>query len=107
MKKRSYFNTILNDIDKYSKILKESYVFDDKDDYDEYDDTESYDDEEQPLSQVNNISEKISQIRTLALDGIQEYAKDVDSKEYDFFKKIWLMCDKVTSEKENAKNSEI
>ena len=39
----------------------------------------------------------------VALDGIQEYADDVDSEEYDFFKKIWLMCDKVCSEKDNAK----
>ena len=48
-------------------------------------------------------TEKINQIRMLALDGIQEYADDVDSEEYDFFKKIWLMCDKVCSEKDNAK----
>ena len=31
------------------------------------------------------------------------YADDVDSEEYDFFKKIWLMCDKVCSTKDNAK----
>ena len=48
-------------------------------------------------------TEKINQRRMLALDGIQEYADDVDSEEYDFFKKIWLMCDKVCSEKDNAK----
>jgi hypothetical protein len=31
----------------------------------------------------------------IALEGIQEFADDVESEQYQFFKKVWLMCDKV------------
>lgn len=38
---------------------------------------------------------RINQIRVIALEGIQEFADDVNSEQYEFFKKVWLMCDKV------------
>ena len=52
--------------------------------------------------QENNSAtndERIAQIREVALGGLQDYAHDVDGEEYQFFKKIWLMCDKAVSEK--------
>ena len=49
-----------------------------------------------------DTSDKVNQIRMIALDGIQEYAENVDDPNYEFFKKIWLMCDKVCSEKEEG-----
>lgn len=42
------------------------------------------------------------QIRQLCLNGIQKYGQEVDSEEYDFYKKIWLMCDKLMSTKESG-----
>ena len=46
--------------------------------------------------------ERIAQIREVALDGLQEYCEDVDSEMYQFYKKIWLMCDKAVSENDSA-----
>lgn len=102
MKKNSKFNLnkTLNEIKSLNKVMKEAYVFDE--DYDAYDE-DSYMEEEAPMSQNDD---RINQIRTIALDGIQEYAQDVDSKEYDFFKKIWMMCDKVCSDKNKDKDME-
>ena len=92
-------NETLKELDEYAKLIMESYVFNDGEE--PMEDEEMLDNEymEEPC----HSTEKINQIRMLALDGIQEYADDVDSEEYDFFKKIWLMCDKVCSEKDNAK----
>ena len=38
----------------------------------------------------------------MALDGLQDYAEQADSEIYEFFKKIFLMCDKAVSEKDSA-----
>lgn len=48
---------------------------------------------------LSKEDEKISQIREIALQGLQEYAENVDSPVYEFYKKVWLMCDKAVSEK--------
>lgn len=102
MKKSNIKNT-LNEMDNLMKIINESYVFDD--DTSSYDENEMIDEyPEEDMSQLQS-DDKISQIRSIALDGIQEYADDVDSEEYDFFKKIWLMCDKVCSDKDSTKES--
>ena len=102
MKKSNIKNT-LNEMDNLMKIINESYVFDD--DTSSYDENEMIDEyPEEDISQLQS-DDKISQIRSIALDGIQEYADDVDSEEYDFFKKIWLMCDKVCSDKDSTKES--
>ena len=92
-------NDTLKELDEYAKLIKESYVFNDGEE--PMEDEEMVDNEY--TEETCHSTEKINQIRMLALDGIQEYADDVDSEEYDFFKKIWLMCDKVCSEKDNAK----
>lgn len=92
-------NDTLKELDEYTKLINESYVF--NDDEEPMEDEEMLDDEY--TEETCHSTEEINQIRMLALDGIQEYADDVDSEEYDFFKKIWLMCDKVCSEKDNEK----
>lgn len=92
-------NDTLKELDEYAKLIKESYVFNDGEE--PMEDEEMLDNEY--TEETCHSTEKINQIRMLALDGIQEYADDVDSEEYDFFKKIWLMCDKVCSEKDNEK----
>mgnify|MGYP006339816515 FL=1 len=92
-------NRTLNEIKSLNRVMSEAYVF--EDDMDMYD-NEYMDD--MPMSSTKD--DRINQIRTIALDGIQEYAQDVDSREYDFFKKVWMMCDKVSSEKTKEKENE-
>ena len=107
--KKNDINNTLKEINELSKLLKESYVFDEEDDLldNEYDDVDEFDyTDETNESEPINANEKINQIRSLALEGIQEFSDDVNSEEYDFFKKIWLMCDKVFSEKDNNNNKE-
>jgi hypothetical protein len=54
-------------------------------------------------SQISpDVQQYVDQIRQISLTGIQQFAQDVDSQEYDFFKKVWLMCDKLMSEKEKG-----
>lgn len=90
----------VKDIERLSKLLKESYVFDEEDM-----DMESMpqDDEEmgieEPVEEPCCADEKINQIRSLALEGIQEFAEQVDSEEYQIFKNIWMSCDKFYSNK--------
>ena len=44
---------------------------------------------------IVDVADDINQIRELALNGIQEYSNDVESEEYNIFKKrIWMECDK-------------
>lgn len=108
-KKQNLYAHLIEEMNNYSKLINEAYTFDeDTASYDENDMVDEYpDDEEDSAPNAGIVSDKISQIRAIALEGIQEYADDVDSEEYDFFKKIWLMCDKVCSGKENEKENNI
>ena len=89
----------VKDIERLSKLLKESYVFDEEDmDMESMpQDEEMMDDE--PIDKPCCADEKINQIRSLALEGIQEFAEQVDSEEYQIFKNIWMSCDKFYSNK--------
>ena len=53
---------------------------------------------------LSKSDERIAQIREIALNGLQDYAQDVDCEAYQFYKKIWLMCDKAVSEKDSVSN---
>lgn len=44
--------------------------------------------------------ERIVQMRELALQGLQDFADDVENPFYDFYKKVWLETDKMCSHKE-------
>ncbi len=83
----SLIEHVMNEMKNYEKLIKESYVFDDENgSYNEEDMIDDYPDDESENSLTTN--DKISQIRALALDGIQEFAENVDSEEYDILKKI-------------------
>lgn len=89
----------INEIKGLEKLLKESYNFEDEGE--EYSEDEMIGDE----TLGNDLSQKddrIARIREVALEGLQEYAEDVDSDFYQFFKKIWLMCDKAVSDRETV-----
>ena len=58
--------------------------------------------EEKTDVDLSKNDERVTQIRIMALDGLQDYAEQADSEIYEFFKKIFLMCDKAVSEKESA-----
>lgn len=104
MKKRFNLTETVKDIERLSKILKESYVFDEEnEDFEDMGEME-YDDEEiEPAKENTNGSDKINQIRSLALSGIQDFAEQVDSEEYQIFKNIWMSCDKFYSNKNKEK----
>lgn len=89
----------VKDIERLSKLLKESYVFDEEDmDMESMPQDEEIMDDE-PMDESCCADEKINQIRSLALEGIQEFAEQVDSEEYQIFKNIWMSCDKFYSNK--------
>ncbi len=100
MKKQKYnIQETVNDIERLSKLLKESYVFDEEIDDVPMDDEEALEGDEMEMNGVANADDKINQIRSLALEGIQEFAEQVDSEEYQIFKNIWMSCDKFYSNK--------
>ena len=122
MKKINKLNEALNQFSLASKILKEDYGMSPDMGYDERqitgpegsEDISHYrgneGEEQHPQEEQNtdmNLSksdERIAQIREIALNGLQDYAQDVDCEAYQFYKKIWLMCDKAVSEKDSASN---
>ena len=122
MKKRTKLNEALTQFSLASKILKEDYGMGPGMEYDgeQMDGPEDDDDimhyrvdEDKQLHQhedektdmnLSKSDERIAQIREIALNGLQDYANDVDCEAYQFYKKIWLMCDKAVSEKDSASN---
>lgn len=100
MKKNTLKDT-LKEIDEISKLLKESYVFDEREPQMAPEEGMPMDGEMSPEEQMMGepdmlaTDKRIDQIRMIALEGIQEFADDVESEQYQFFKKVWLMCDKV------------
>ncbi len=100
MKSNTKYNLqeTVRDIERLSKLLKESYVFDEEDaEMEEMPQDDMIDDE--PMESPCCADDKINQIRSLALEGIQEFAEQVDSEEYQIFKNIWMSCDKFYSNK--------
>lgn len=101
-------NKKLNEAQEYlnlvNKILKEDYGMG----YEEVPQEDGYVEGGEEMPQDENLAnsdERIAQIREIALGGLQDYAHDVDSEQYQFYKKIWLMCDKAVSEKDNVGES--
>ena len=122
MKKRTKLNEALTQFSLASKILKEDYGMGLEMGYDGEQMDGSEDDgnimhyrgdedkqlhqheEEKTDMNLSKSDERIAQIREIALNGLQDYANDVDCEAYQFYKKIWLMCDKAVSEKDSASN---
>ena len=105
--KRNNLKDTLKEIDKISKLLIESYVFEDEPQMATEEGMpmrEPMYGEEQMMSEPDMMAtdKRIDQIRMIALEGIQEFADDVESEQYQFFKKVWLMCDKVYESGENT-----
>lgn len=104
---------IINDI---SSILNESYNIDGSDSEIPQDDIFKKDTEPMPEENpehkeddIENIdftkssirdddNQSINSIRKLALRGIESYADDVTNPIYDFYKKIWVECDKLITD---------
>lgn len=91
---------MINKINQTSQMLNEAYVYEDDMDVEVTDDVV-----EEPLD-INDGKEYVDAIRQSALKGIQVFAQDVDSPSYQFFKKVFMLADKVLSEKE-GESSEV
>lgn len=91
-------------MDLASKILKEDYGF--GGDYTEEEIPQGqFQEGAEEVPQEENLAssdERVARIREIALEGLQDYAHNVDSEAYQFYKKIWLMCDKAVSEKDSV-----
>lgn len=114
-KKNETLRSLLESIDVYQKPLKEAGIFDS--------DMgggmqprpgmtpqrpEMGQDGQQQEPQSEDLSEKdplINKIRSASLEGLKRYAENVDSEEYAFFKKVFLLCDKAVSQKENVSSA--
>ena len=109
----SFIERTLRELKKSTEILKEAYDFDQRDEEleqdseinpeDEYTEEDEYiDGKEMDGQDLSQQDDRIARIREVALEGLQEYADKVDSEIYQFYKKIWLMCDKAVSEKDKS-----
>lgn len=99
--------SFMNKIDETAKMLKEAYVYEDDM---EMGDEETVVDGEEPidgeLCSEDKGKEYVDAIRKSALQGIQVFADDVDCPSYQFFKKVFMLADKVLSEKESEDSDE-
>lgn len=117
--RKKFIKNLLEDIDKTSKKLNESYILNDEDSLDELADDQLADAEDAEIESDDNIETvpaeteitddntfkqepNISAIREAALDGLKKYSNDVDSEMYIFFKKIYLESDKILSQKSSV-----
>lgn len=81
------------------RAMNEAFYDGGNDDFYDDEEEEPIGDYESDAQQSGDASGLLSQIRKLALDGLSQFGEQVDSEEYEFFKKIWLSCDKVLSQK--------
>lgn len=110
-------NEIIKDIDNIMSTLNEAYIFNDDDRMDGHieepmeDEPIGHEQMQDPMAMQNqdqgiNLAKKdkrIIQMRELALQGLQDYAQEVDNPFYEFYKKVWLETDKMCDNKEVAK----
>lgn len=106
---------LIDQMKRDAKYLTEASLYASQDPYADGGDYE-YEEEEMPVENempvdpeatdqdLSKQDERISKIREIALEGLQDFCEDVDSESYQFYKKIWLMCDKAVSEKDSASN---
>ena len=101
----------IDKINNTARMLKEAYVYEDEyeDDMNDMPQGEGQmrgEEEELPqeegMESQNDGKQYVDAIRKSALQGIQIFANDVDNPSYEFFKKVFIMADKVLSEKENG-----
>lgn len=112
MAKKNIIEQLKEDYTKLSKVITEGYVFDGEavDDVPTEQDVPM--DSETPMdnpeigmeepSQDDASMDRVAQIRKVAIDGIQEYADDINNPLYEFYKRIFNECDKVMTDKIKA-----
>lgn len=113
----SNYAHFMKELEKTKKILSEAYLLNSEDQMDgpipNYDDEElDYPEEEmhQPEAESKNLDdqdisrydERIAKIREVAIQGLQDYAENVNDARYQFFKKVFLECDKACQEKDGG-----
>ena len=94
-------NEIKNILNK--QITLESVFFDEDNSFEENEGTssdEEYTDDMPNENESLDFSETVNSIRETALKGVTKFANNPSSQEYDFFKKIWNMCDKFANPKQ-------
>ena len=99
MRKNNIISESLYDLKRFKKLINES--FDDgsmQQAQQPMQGQEMGGDMEQPMEGDGQMSDIIDQIRQLAIQGIAQYADQVESEMYQNLKKIWLMTDKVYEE---------
>lgn len=109
-KSSKFINSIKEDYQRLVKMLNESYVFDSEavddvpTDENVPSETEPTDNPEmmQEPTQEDASMDRVAQIRKVAIDGIQEYADDINNPLYEFYKRIFNECDKVMTDKIKA-----
>lgn len=107
MKKTLFENELkraLNLMQCSHKALTEGYIFDGSDDDYDYENDEQQEEpvgsnEDMENQNLSKYDSRINQMRDIALEGMKEYAEDVDDPMYQFFKKVFLECDKACKEK--------
>ena len=118
--RRSNVRDIINDINRTIRFMNEAYMMDDEDAISPeavepemedmpQDEMPMQQQQQQPQQQgeenTTNLAakdERIIQMRELALQGLQDFADDVENPFYDFYKKVWLETDKMCSHKEGV-----
>lgn len=106
MNKNLNMREMIDEVNRLSKLLKESYIFDQEEEMPMEEPIEGEMMEPEDDMQVGQMEDKVNQIRALALEGIQDFAEQVDSEEYQFYKKVWMLCDKMCSEKEKMSEND-
>lgn len=89
-------------------IIKEAYVFNEEEPIgDAAPQTSNVPTEQQPMQEpqeqtTDKSFDRVAKIRKVAIDGIQEYADDVNNPLYTFYKKVFNEADKVMSDKAHS-----
>jgi len=93
---KNEISNILSELEETKKYLKESYIFDEEgpEDINDQPSEAEYETNDGGVD-LSKDDERISQIREIALQGLSDYANNVDSEFYKFWKRIWLECDKM------------
>lgn len=105
MKKNNSVRETINEMRKISRLMREGYLYDEEMPQDEAPMGEEPMEEDprgeggmSTSQQISQFDERIAKIREICLDGLKEYAEDVNSAQYGFFKKTFLEADKVAEE---------
>lgn len=99
-------NEAIDEMRKISSFLTEGLYVDNDSPFEPLvSNSKEKDNIQQQKPQFEDVSSVINQIRKLALNGISKFASNTDSNEYQFFKKIFLECDKAISNKQKDLNT--